>query len=138
MDVGYEGGIGQEITDEFDAAGVMLGAIPAMHGGEHAVRSGLQRHMEMWGDPMVRSEEVDEILGDIERLNRADAQALDRSFIEGTAKQIEEFDLRREVATLGGGVDATEKDRAEPGSAAACNFREDGFVGQALGLSARE
>src|SRR6266404_2596296 len=72
-DVGSDGGIGQAITDEFDAAGVVLGAIPAMHGGEDAVGSGLQRQMEIRVDAMVRSEEVSDLLGDVERLNRADA-----------------------------------------------------------------
>jgi len=35
--VGSDGGVRQSIVDEFDAAGVVLGAIPAMHGGENAV-----------------------------------------------------------------------------------------------------
>src|SRR5712664_4234997 len=35
--VGADGRVGQAIVDEFDAAGVVLGAIPAMHGGENAV-----------------------------------------------------------------------------------------------------
>jgi len=32
-DVGADGGVGETFVDEFDAAGVMLGTIPAVHGG---------------------------------------------------------------------------------------------------------
>jgi len=58
-DVGADGGVGQTVVDEFDAAGVVFGAIPAMHGGKDAIGSGLQRHVEMWGDAVIRGEEVD-------------------------------------------------------------------------------
>ena len=49
-DVGADGGVGEAFVDEFDAAGVVLGAVPAVHGGKDAVGTGLQRHMEMLGD----------------------------------------------------------------------------------------
>jgi len=60
------------------------------------------------------------------------AQALDRSFIEGTAKQIEEFDLRREVATVGAEVDATENDLAESEIGEAVDFQRGRFCGGRL------
>ena len=49
-DVGADGGVGEKLMDQLDAAGVMLGAVPAVHGGEDAVGAGLQRHMEVLGD----------------------------------------------------------------------------------------
>ena len=32
-DVGTDGGVTETVMDEFDAAGIVLGAIPAVHGG---------------------------------------------------------------------------------------------------------
>ena len=64
-DVGADGGVGESLMDEFDAAGVVLGAVPAVHGGEDAVGGGLQRHVEVLGDAIGPSEEIDEVLGDI-------------------------------------------------------------------------
>jgi hypothetical protein len=43
----------------------VLGAIPAVHGGEDAVRGGLQGHVEVLGDEIGGSEEVDEVLRDV-------------------------------------------------------------------------
>src|SRR5260221_898645 len=45
-DVGAYGGMGKKFANECCAAGVMLRAIPAMHGGEDIVRAGLERHVE--------------------------------------------------------------------------------------------
>jgi hypothetical protein len=36
-DVGTDGGVGEAFADEFDAASVMLGTIPAVHGGENTI-----------------------------------------------------------------------------------------------------
>src|SRR5262249_7285974 len=41
-DVSTDGGVGKEFADEIYATGVVHGAIPAVHGGEDAVRAGLQ------------------------------------------------------------------------------------------------
>ena len=81
-DVGADGGVREVFADELDAAGVVLGAIPAMHGGEDAVGAGLQRHVEVLGDALRGSKQRDQILRDVERLDRADAQALDGRFGE--------------------------------------------------------
>ena len=48
--VGANGGVGKLFLDEVDAAGVVLGTIPAMHGGEGFVGCGLQWHVEMVGE----------------------------------------------------------------------------------------
>ena len=40
-DVGADGGVGQLFLDEVDAAGVVFGAVPAVHGGEDFVGGGL-------------------------------------------------------------------------------------------------
>ena len=49
--VGADGSVRELFANEFDAAGVMFGAIPAVHGGENFVRGGLQRHVEVLGEP---------------------------------------------------------------------------------------
>ena len=137
-DIGADGGVRQAVVDEFDAAGVVFGAIPAMHGSEDAIRGGLQRHVEMGSDAIGRSEEFDEVLGDVERLDGADAQALDGSFVEDAAEEIEEFDARSEVAAVGAEIDAAEDDFAEAGIGEALDFGENGSRRQAAGFAANE
>ena len=99
--VGADGGVGQAVVDEFDAPGVVLSAVPAVHGGEDAVGGGLERHMEMLGDAVGAGEEFDEILGDIEGLDGADAEAFDWGFIKDAADQVDEFYAGGEVAAVG-------------------------------------
>src|SRR5712664_4441111 len=36
-DVGADGGVRKAFMDEFDAAGVVFGAVPAVHGGENTI-----------------------------------------------------------------------------------------------------
>jgi len=86
--VGADGSVGQAVVDEFDAAGVMFGAVPAMHGGQDTIGSGLQGHVKMRRDSIVGCEEVDEILSDVERFDGADAQPLDGRFVEDAAEQV--------------------------------------------------
>jgi len=40
-DVSADGGVGEAFMDEFDAAGVVFGAVPAVHGGENMIGAGL-------------------------------------------------------------------------------------------------
>ena len=105
-DVGADGGLGKTFANELDAAGVVFRAVPAVHGGENAVGGGLQRHVEMLGDAIGGSEELDEVSSNIKRLDGADAEALDGSFVEDAADEIEKFDAGREVAAIGAEVDA--------------------------------
>ena len=81
-DVGADGGVGEAFVDEFDAAGVMFGAIPAVHSGEDAVGARLERHVEVLGDAVGGSEQFDEIFCDVLGLYGADAEAFEGSFVE--------------------------------------------------------
>jgi len=137
-DVGADGGMREALADELDAAGVVLGAVPAVHGGEDAVGAGLQRHVEMLGDAIGGSEEFDEILGDVERLDGADAETFDGGFVEDAAEEIFKFDAGRKVAAVSAEVDAAENDFAEAGFAEAQNFLEDYFGRKAAAFSADE
>jgi len=111
-DVGADGGVGETFVDEFDAACVVRGAIPAVHGGEHAVGRGLQGHVEVLGDAIGRGEEFDEVVGDVEGLDGADAETFDGGLIEDASEEVFEFDARGKVAAVGAEVDAAEDDFA--------------------------
>jgi len=47
--------------------------------------------VKVLGDAIGRSEEIDEVLRDVERLDGADAETLDRGFVENAAKEVFEF-----------------------------------------------
>ena len=68
-DVSANGCVREKFANEFYTTGVVLRAIPPMHGGENIVRAGLERHVEMLRNAIGASEECDEILGDVERLD---------------------------------------------------------------------
>src|SRR5882724_2379899 len=106
-DISADGGVRETFVDEFDAAGVVFGAVPAVHGGEDAVGSGLQGHVKVLGDAIGPGEEIDEVLRDIERFDGADAEALDGGFVEDAAEEVFEFYAGSEIAAVGAEVDAT-------------------------------
>jgi hypothetical protein len=93
-DVGADGGVGDAVVDEFDTAGIVFGAIPTVHRGQDAVGGGLQGHVKVLGDALGPSEEIDEVLGYVEGLDGADAEALDGGFVEDAAKEVFEVDAR--------------------------------------------
>ena len=84
--VGADGGVRKLFVDEFDAAGVMFRAIPAVHSGEDAVGAGLQWHVKVLGEAARGSEKVDQVLGNILRFDGGEAQTVERSFVEDAAK----------------------------------------------------
>ena len=135
-DVRADGGVREMLVDEFDAAGIVFGAIPAMHGGEDAVGSGLQGHVEVGSDAAVGGEKFDEVLRYVEGFDGADAKAFDGGFAEDAAEEIEKFDARREIAAISAEIDAAEDNFAEAGIGKALEFGEDGLRGQAAGLAA--
>lgn len=111
-DVGADGGVGKEVADEFDAAGIVTGAIAAVHGGKDAVGAGLQRHMKVLGEAIGGSEERDEVLSDVLRFDGGNAKAIERSFVQDAAKEREKSDARREIAAVTAEIDARENDFA--------------------------
>jgi len=110
--VGADGGVGEAVVDKLDAAGVMLGAVPAVHGGEDAVGGGLERYVEMLSDAISAGEEVDEVQGEVLGLDGADAEAFEGSFVEDAAEEADEFYAGGEVAAVRAEVDAREDDFA--------------------------
>jgi len=137
-DVGADGRVWEAFVDEFDAAGIVLGAIPAVHGGEDAVGGGLQRHMEVLGDAIRSREEIDEILGNVERLDGANAEAFDGGFVKDAAEEVVEFSARRKVAAVGAKVNAAENDFAIAGFGEPLDFPNDFAGRQAAALAADE
>ena len=134
-DVGADSGVGEALVDEFDAAGVMLGAVPAVHGGEDAVGGGLQGHVEVLGDAIGPGEEIDEVLRNVERLDGTDAEALDRGFVEDAAKKIFKFDAGGQIAAVGAEIDAAENDFAVPRGAELPDFLDDGIGWEAAAFA---
>lgn len=140
--VGADGGVGKLLADEFDAAGVMLRAVTAVHGGEDAVRAGLQRHVEMLGEAIGGSEKSDEIPGDILRLNGGKAEAREVGFAKNEMEKRQEICARREIAAVAAEIDAGENDftrgvgriRRSEG----LNFADDGVRGEAPRFAAHE
>ncbi len=135
-DVGAYGGMGKKFANECCAAGVMLRAIPAMHGGEDIVRAGLERHVKVLGDATGAGEKGDEVLRDVERLDGADAEARERSFVENAAQEIEKVGTGREVAPPGAEIDAAENNFLEAGIAEATDFGKDSVGRKAAAFAA--
>ena len=134
--VGADGGVREMLPNEFDAASVMFGAIPAVHGRENAVGGGLQWHVEVRSEARVGSEEFDEIPGDVEGLDGTDAETFDGGFAEHTREKVEKFYAWREIASVGAEIDAAEDDFAKAGVRKALNFGKHGLRRQAAGFSA--
>ncbi len=75
-DVGADGCVREAVVDQVEAAGVVFGAVPAVHGGEDGVGGGLEGHVEVLGDADGLGEEVDQVLGNVLGLDGADAEAI--------------------------------------------------------------
>ena len=137
-DIGADRGLRKNLAEQFDAARVVFGTVPATHGCEDAIGGGLQRHMEVRREAIIGCEQIDQVLGDVERFDGADAQAFDGSFVENLTKEVVELNTRREIAAIGAKIDAAEDDLAEAGFREAADFGENGGDGQAAGPSAHE
>ena len=137
-DVRADGGVRQAVADEFNAAGIMFGAIPAVHGREDLVGSRLQRHVEMRGEAIGGGEKIDEVGGNVEWFDGTDAETLHGSFVENAAQKIEKFDSGRKIAAVGAEIDATENDFVKAGIGKSLNFRNNGSDGKAAGFSANK
>ena len=134
--VGANGSVGKKFADKFHAPGVMLGAIPAMHRGQDAVRTGLERHVEVFGDAIGTSEKGDEVLRDIERLDGTDTEASEIGFVENAAQEIENVGAGRKIAPPGAKIDAAENDFLKTGIREAMNLGKDFFGREAATLAA--
>jgi len=130
-DVGADGGMRKQFADEFDAAGIVLGAIPAVHSRKDAVAAGLKGHMKMVGEPRVRGEELDEVAGNVHRLDGAKAEALDGSSLEDAAEKIIEFYPGRKVAAVSAEIDTAENNFAVALADKSPDFLKDSFGRQA-------
>src|SRR5216684_6124562 len=136
--VGADGSVGEAVVDEFDAASVVFRAIPAVHGGENTVGGGLQGHVEVLGDAIGGSEEIDQVSRDVKGLDGADAEAFDGGFVEDAAEEVFEFDAGGEVAAVGAEVDAAENDFAVARIGEALDFVDDRVGREAAALAADE
>lgn len=123
-DVGADGGVRERFADEFDSAGVMGGAIPAMHGAKNAIGAALQRQMKMRGDARLARDEIDEILSDVDRFDGTEAKAGKRAFVKDFADEGEKREARREVAAVTAEIDSAEDDFLRAGFDEMADFIE--------------
>ena len=84
------GRVGKPFAHKFRAARIVLGAIPAVHRRQDAVRAGLQRHVEVPRHPLARRENRDQIFRDVHRFDGTDAQPLDGRFVQDAAQHFSE------------------------------------------------
>src|SRR5260370_6218738 len=100
------------------------------------MRGGLQRHVEVVGEAIGGSEEIDEVLGNVEGLDGADAETFDGGFVENAAEEVFEFDAGRKIAAVGAEVDAAENDFAVSRFAELLYFPDDCVRRQAAAFAA--
>src|SRR5229473_4390601 len=94
--------------------------------------------MKVLGEAIGRSEEVDEVLRDVERFDGADAETFDGCFVENAAEEVFEFDAGGKIAAVGAEVDAAEDDFAVSRFAEALDFLNDCIGRQAAAIAADE
>jgi len=130
MTVGADGGVREALAMSSTAAGVVLGAVPAVHRGEDAIGAGTARACESAGGCIGRSEETDEVLvtssGSME-LMRSVRRMFPRECGGGGLR------IRRggKIAAVGAEVDAAEDDLAIARFGQTLDFLEDSFWRQA-------
>ena len=61
-----------------------------MHGGEDAIRSGLQGHMKVRRHAIICGKKFYEVSGDVHGFDGTNAQAFEGRFVENTAQQLSE------------------------------------------------
>ena len=116
----------------------MFRSIPAMHGAQNTVRAGLQRHVEMSRDARGCRDERDEILGDVLRLDGAEAQLLQIGFVEDPPDHLREIRTRGEVASIRAEIDAAENDFFRAGRNELSDFGDHDVRRQAATASANK
>src|SRR5216683_6066914 len=92
----------------------------------------------MLGDAIGGSEEGDEVLGNVEGLDGADAKTFDGGFVENAAEEVFEFDAGGKIAAVGAEVDAAEDDFAVSRFAELLDFLNDCLGRQAAAFAADE
>ena len=137
-DVSADGGVRKLLANEFDAPRVVFGTIPAMHRGENVVGAGLKRHVKVLGEAVAGRKECDEIAGDVEGFDGAEAEAFDGSLIKNLAQQIEKITAWRKIPPPCAEIDATENDFFVAGFRESADFADDSFRTEAAALSTNE
>jgi len=136
--VGTDGGVRKMFADELDTARVVFGAIPAVHGRKDSVRTGLQRHVEVFGEARRRSEKENQIARSVKRLDGAQAKPFYAGFVEDFLQKVEEVAARRKVAAPGPQIDPAQNDFFVSGGREFTDFFDDSLRRQAAAPSADE
>ena len=80
------------------------------HRPEHPVRAGLERHVEVAADPALADDQLDQLLREVGRQHRGQAQAAEPADVEEPAHQGGQRRSRAEVPAVVAEVDAGEDD----------------------------
>ena len=92
----------------------------------------------MRGDAIGGSKKIDEVGGNVERFNGADAEALHGSFVENAAEKTEEFDTGTKIASVGAEIDAAKNDLEKASIGETLNFRNNRIWWRTAGLAANK
>src|SRR6516162_3426045 len=92
----------------------------------------------MRGEAFARGKKADEITRDVERFDRADAQALNGSFVQNLLQQLQKFHLRRKITAVCAQVNATEHNFAESGIRQALKLGNNRCRGKAARAATHE
>src|SRR5215472_8246660 len=84
------------------------------------------------------SKKFDEVLRDVHRLDRADAQTLDAGLVQNPPQQVFEFGARREVAAVSAKIDSAQHDFSIASVAKPLQFANYGVRRQAAALAANK
>src|ERR1700735_98144 len=98
----------QGLANAFHTLGVMIGAIPTMHGAKDLVGTGLQWHMKMRCQAIRRGHHRYEFLGDVLWLDGTQPKLFEKSLFQNAMNDLGKTGARREIATVRAKVDATE------------------------------
>jgi len=114
----------------------MLGAVPAMHRCENSIRGRLQRNVEMTGDAVRRSNESNEVFGDVHGLDRAEADALKLRIIQNAAQKVDETCAGNQIAAVTAEMDSAEHNFAIAARDQGIQFFDDARGREAAAISA--
>src|SRR6266852_2153858 len=137
-DIGANGGVGEALANQFNARGVVCGAVPAVHRRQDAIRTGLERNVEVVRDAIGGGKRLDQVARNVHRFDRTDAQSQERSFVEDSAEEISEFDAGTEIEAIAAQIDAAENDFVDARGAEAIDFTKNSFGREATAASAHK
>jgi DNA-binding SARP family transcriptional activator/Tfp pilus assembly protein PilF len=136
-DVGGDGGVRDAGPDPVQDGQVPVPAVGAAHRLEHGVRAGLQRHVQAGHDVRGLCHRVDDVVGEVLRVRRGKADALQTLDLAAAAKQFAERVPVAELGAVGVHVLAEQRDLQDAVGDQRADFGQD-VAGAAIPLLAAQ